>query len=153
MEISWTINKKRGYFRPVVDYLIKLTKDEIDLGIPAVKVDTQIPKPVNSWETHCFPEKNERAGFFDENSHEIITPSFKTPEAKGKIILPWRDDNNYPELKEGFVIVRKIIEEEILKAQQSLGFSEKGELDFSSDFREKGTAAMAGDRFLKAVSM
>lgn len=153
MEITWTINKKRGNFRPVLNYRIVLGKDEKDLAIPSVKVDSKIPKPVNSWEGHCYPGQNERGGIFDKETYEIVTPSFKTPEVRGKITLIWKDTSSYPEVENGFSVVRKEIEKEILDAQKSLPINEDGSLDFSSEFREKGAPAIAAERFLKAASM
>ena len=153
MEITWKLNKKRGYFRPVLDYKIVLSKDEIDLGIPPLKVDTKIPKPLNSWESHCFPEKNERAGLIDESTYEITTPCFKNPSTASRAVLVWKENNDYSDVEKGMEIVRDRMEKEILKAQKSLPIKKNGVVQFSPDFREKGTPVIAAERFLKAVSM
>jgi len=153
MEINWKILKKRGYFRPVLTYSIKLSKEECDLGISSLKIDTKILKPLNSWESHCFPDKNERAGRFDEKTYEISTPSFKNPLLNGSLVLCWKEENSYPEVKKGFEIIRNIMEKEIMRAQESLPICESGEIFVSSSFKKKTAPAFAAERFLKAACM
>ncbi|MGE4518230.1 MAG: hypothetical protein AB7E04_01825 [Desulfobacteraceae bacterium] len=153
MEINWKILKKRGYFRPVLTYSIKLSKEECGLGISSLKIDTKILKPLNSWESHCFPDKNERAGLFDSKTYEISSPSFKNSVINGSFVLCWKEDNLYPEVKKGFEIVRNVMENEIVKAQESLPISESGEIFISSAFRKKTAPGFAAERFLNACGM
>lgn len=62
MNISWTITKKRGNWRPVLQVTLRLEDWELDLGLPdQTKIQTNIPKPPYSHLERCLPGLNERA--------------------------------------------------------------------------------------------
>ncbi len=151
MEISWNIIKSRGNFRPVVKYKIILEENEARLGIPPLKVDSEIRKPLVSWERHCFPGKNERAGLYADENYIVITPGFKNPESTGEMIIPWKENNNYCEVENCFIKVRNRIEDEILSAKNSLPLNEKFNIGFSEEFKTKRAPSSAIDMFLKAA--
>lgn len=151
MEITWKLSKKRGNFRPVLNYKIIIGSDEKDLGIPSLSVDTKILKPIDSWESHCFPNNNERGGLYDKETYKITTPSFKKPEVKGRLMLAWRETLDYRDVEKGMELVRNEIEKEVLNAQKSLPIEKSGSIEYTSDFRKKAAPAIAAERFLKAA--
>eukprot|EP00767_Chilomastix_cuspidata_P000007 gnl/Chilomastix_cuspidata/10007.p2 GENE.gnl/Chilomastix_cuspidata/10007~~gnl/Chilomastix_cuspidata/10007.p2 ORF type:complete len:154 (-),score=10.29 gnl/Chilomastix_cuspidata/10007:47-508(-) len=153
MEINYEIEKQRGNFRPVVKYTITLGENEAILGIPPLKIDSGIKKPVNSWEKHCYPDKNERAGLFDKENYQILTPGFKNRESKGELRLGFNDSNDYKEVYDCFIKVRDIIEKEILKAKDFSAFNKSFKIGFSDDFKTERAPSSAKDMFLKAVGM
>ncbi|MBQ7586213.1 MAG: hypothetical protein IJU40_08215, partial [Desulfovibrionaceae bacterium] len=61
MQITWQILKKRGYVRPTLKYKINLEEHEKALCLPAIRVNSSILEPLDSWQEHCCPGQYERA--------------------------------------------------------------------------------------------
>ncbi len=72
MHIEWQIIKKRGNFRPILRYTITLTEFEVGLGMPAVRMQSCLPKPPDAGWTYCWPGENERIG--EEPLRDLKTP-------------------------------------------------------------------------------
>ena len=147
MKISWHIKKSRGNYRPVLTWTIRLDPAETELGLSPVSVDTRIPRPCDNWEAHCFEGRHERIGNL-AGTWELVTPSFWSGKAEGKMVLPWRKDNAYPEIEAGFERVRDAIEMEVERATQSLPMETGGELEMGLSAKRKLAPARVADRML-----
>lgn len=152
MEIHWSIKKKRGNYRPVLSWTITLTPLEQDLGLAPIAVDTGIPKPETHWEGHCYPDRNERGNSAMTETWEVSTPSHKSGRAEGQIILPWRQENDYPEVAEGFGRVRNAMEEAVTAAAASRPMDEKGRLELGEMAKKRLAPGVAADRMLRLAT-
>lgn len=151
MDISWKIQKKRGNYRPVLNWVITLEPAEMGLGMAPQAVDTGIPMPPAYWEAHCYPGQNERAGAGRQGSWEVITPSHRSGKAEGRMILPWREDNLYPEVSAGFERVRSAMEKALSLAVKSLPMDEEGKMTLAEMARKRLAPGLVADRMLASA--
>jgi len=132
VNIDWVISKKRGNFRPVLQYAIKLTDFERDLGVPMVRIESSIPKPPEaSWE-YCWPGQNERGPWTPAEFHQLATPAHKTGEATGILRLPWRESGEFPEVETSFQALREAFERVLEETAKSAPLRLCGCLDTST---------------------
>ncbi|ACS80616.1 hypothetical protein [Maridesulfovibrio salexigens] len=150
MIIEWNITKKRGNFRPVLTYTISLEDFEKELGLPQVVLESNIPEPPDSWSASCLPGKCERNGC-DCTAYRIYTPDHKTGETSGKLMLPWREGSDYPEVKESFLKLRNNFEAVLKEAYDSHPIDVEGKLELSGDTRRHIASGLVSQRFLKAA--
>lgn len=150
MIIEWSITKKRGNFRPVLSYTIRLEEFEIQLALPGVLLQSTIPEPPQPWSSSCLPATNERAGE-QCSTHRIYTPDHKTAETGGRLTLPWREDCSYPEVKESFTRLRADFETVLREAYSSLPIEENGRLELSAETKRHIADGIVSEKFLKAV--
>ena len=147
---EWSINKKRGNFRPVLIYTITLENFEKDLALQSIVQQSTIPQPPESWSVSCLPQKNERAGK-ECLVYQIYTPDYKKGEVSGKCNLPWRENSAYPEIEESFISLREEFESALKVAYESKPFEIKGELDLSTETRKHIASGLISQRFLEAA--
>ncbi|WP_419779051.1 hypothetical protein [Maridesulfovibrio sp.] len=150
MIIEWNINKKRGNFRPVLSYSIKLEEFEKELGLPQVVMESTIPEPPNSWSASCLPEKCERSGETC-STYRLYTPNHKKGEVEGKFTLPWRTDSDYPEIQDSFTRLRDHFEIILKEAYNSHPVDLNGRLELSEETRKYIAGGLISQRFLEAV--
>ncbi|MBQ7607261.1 MAG: hypothetical protein IJU76_04765 [Desulfovibrionaceae bacterium] len=150
MQISWQINKKRGYLRPTLTYSIHLEPHEKALCLPAMRIPSTIAEPIDSWQEHCWPGQYERADPPLLGTHYTIDiPSHEGRTWQQSIRLPWREDNAYPEVEETFRSVRSAYEEEILKAYASLPMKEEKTLEASPALAKHLASGVLAERLLR----
>lgn len=151
MNIEWTIAKKRGNFRPVLSYAITLTDYEKGLGMPAVRIESTIPKPPDAGLTYCWPGQNERAEWTPAEFHLLMTPPHTDGTLSKSLKLPWREDNDYPEVEESFRSLRDAFERALSQASASRPMDETGSLAISGGAKADIAPAFAAERILQVV--
>ena len=154
MHIEWTITKKRGWLRPTLTYTITLEAHEKALALPEVSVLSSIPKPEEERQEHCPPGRFERAasaniGAASGSCHELETPSHTGHPWPRSLRLPWRANNEYPEVEASFLLLRDAFEKELAAAYASLPMQDAGSLR-TSDRAKSGIApGILAERFLQ----
>ncbi|WDP92751.1 MAG: hypothetical protein HUN04_24730 [Desulfobacter sp.] len=149
MKINWKIRKKRGNYRPVLNYTMTLEPFEKSLAIQAVSIQSFIPEIPRPHESFCLPGKNERhQAWIPDRFHCLQVPYFKSGETRGFIRLPYRASGEYPEVEASFRELRDKYEEKVCIAYGQAPFETGGELDISSHTREVVAARVAADRLL-----
>ena len=149
MKIKWQIKKKRGNFRPTLNYTIVLEDYEKELAIHAVRIDTGIPEIPNPHLSHCQPGQDERSsGWRPTGFHRIQVPYFKTGRASDFIRLPFRASGEYPEVEAAFRDLRRIYEEEVCRAYGQAPIDQSGALGVSPETGRQIAARVTADRML-----
>ncbi len=149
MIVDWKIKKKRGNFRPVLTYNIKLESFERSLAIHAVNIESKIPYIPRSHENFCLPGENERHPNWEpKRFHRLQVPYFKTGETNGFIRLPFKESNDFPEVESAFRELRTVYEEKVCIAYNQAPFESKGSLDISCKTKEKVAAKVTADKLL-----
>lgn len=151
MNIEWTIIKKRGNFRPLLEYTVSLTEFECSLCLSGVRVESTIPKPPESSWSHCWPGQNERGDWTPTQFHLLMTPSHKDGTTSARLKLPWREDNAYPEVEASFALLRTAFERALAHALDSAPMHVRGRLETSEPMRQAVAPALAAQRILRAV--
>jgi len=151
VNINWTITKARGNYRPSLRYTIALTDFERELAMPAVRIVSPIPKPPDAGWTHCWPGQNERGDWTPSEFHLLMTPSHRDGSLEGELRLPWRPLNVYPEVEQGFELLREAFEKVLAESSESGPMREQGGLDTSGSARRAIAPAAAAQRILRAV--
>ena len=133
MHIEWNITKRRGNIRPVLHYTVTLEEHERELALPFIRVVSTIPEPPDSWQEFCYPGQHERA----ENpasgkTYDLEIPSHKGRLWKQSLRLPWREENDYPEVEQSFKKLCDAFEAELKAAYGSLPMDESNSLAASS---------------------
>ena len=132
MEINWTITKKRGNFRPSLNYKITLELFEKELAVNAISIKSTIPYIPNPHQAFCLPDANERNPHWRaSNFHYLSVPYFKKGESSGFIRLPFRESREYPEVAVSFqrlrdayeAVVRQAYGQRPLHLENQLGMS------------------------------
>ena len=118
MHIEWNITKRRGNIRPVLHYTVTLEEHERELALPFIRVVSTIPEPPDSWQEFCYPGQHERA----ENpasgkTYDLEIPSHKGRLWKQSLRLPWREENDYPEVEQSFKKLCDAFEAELKACQ------------------------------------
>lgn len=149
MKIEWTITKKRGNIRPMLHYCFVVESFERELALPPIRIESSIAEPLDACEEHCYPEKNERAtsplynGFY---MLEIV--SHKGNLWPQKIRLPWREDNEYPEVEESFKKLRTVFEKELASANASVAMQKSSSLQITDTATQFVAPSILAERFL-----
>ncbi|MCR5814769.1 MAG: hypothetical protein K6G15_09790 [Desulfovibrio sp.] len=152
MKITWTITKKRGYVRPTLTYHIELEEHEKALCLPAMRVTSSIPEPLDSWQEHCWPGQFERAEPpMLGKPYSLDIPSHQGRHGEQSLRLPWRVDNCYPEVEESFVHLRSAFEEELARAYASQPMAEEQTLKASADSKKQLAPGLVAERLLRSV--
>lgn len=149
MKIEWTITKKRGNLRPTLTYSFVIEKFEKELALPPIRIQSSIAEPFDVWEEHCYPNRNERAEEpIYKGYYHLEIVSHKGHVWTQKIRLPWRENNEYPEVEESFIKLRSAFEKELANANTSHAM----EKTFSLQITDMATECMApnvlAERFL-----
>ena len=149
MRIDWKIEKKRGYARPLLTYTIQLEEHEKALCLPALRVDSSIHEPIDSWQEHCWPGQYERADPPQVGAvYSIDIPSHQGRHWEQSLRLPWRSDNLYPEVEETFQHVRARFEEEVSRACASKPMQVEGSLEASTRVKQQIACSVLAERLL-----
>lgn len=149
MKISWNINKKQGNFRPHLHYTICLEGYERELAVHTINLTSTIPKIPCAHEAFCLPNIHERKVGWQPNSfHQISTPYFRDGTVNDYIRLPFRKNNDYPEIEESFAKLRYQFEVIVRDAYGAVGFTQEKELDTSSATKEIIAAHLAARKML-----
>ncbi len=149
MKIEWNIHKKKGNFRPVLHYSFIVEAFERDLALPPIRIKSTIQEPLEVYDEHCYPNTHERAqepqykGFYDL---EIV--SHKGRLWPQEIRLPWREDNNYPEVEESFKMLRQAFEDELASANSSEEMQVSSSLDITEHATLEIAPAILAEKFL-----
>ncbi|MFW5735274.1 MAG: hypothetical protein ACOCWR_09450 [Oceanidesulfovibrio sp.] len=151
MNIEWTLSKKRGNFRPVLSYTITLTDYEKSLGVPAVRIQSTIPKPPDAGLAYCWPGQNERSEWTPAEFHLLMTPPHTDGTITKSIKLPWREGNGYPEVDESFGLLRDSFERVLAESSASCPMIETGRLELSGKATSEIAPAFAAERILRAI--
>lgn len=149
MNIQWSITKERGNLRPILHYTIALTEFEKSIGMPAVRIQSTIPKPPDAGWTHCWPGENERGDWSPSDYYLLMSPSHKVAKTEEVLKLPWRKDNAYPEVEESFDALRKAFEEALVNASNSEPMNLAGRMETSGLAKRIVAPAFAAERILQ----
>lgn len=151
MLIEWKIEKKRGNVRPRLCCKITLSGFEKALAVSPLQIPSTIPKPPESFWEHCYPGERERDSWKPGEYYYLSTPSHKQGELQENFILPWREDNQYPEVEESFKLLRDEHEKLLRRAYDSRPFELEGALDITPETKRHIAPAAAAERILKVV--
>ncbi len=149
MKIEWTITKERGNLRPILSYSFSIEKFEKALALPPVIIQSTIPEPIESWREYCYPnidERNENAVYKSFYRLEII--SHKGSIWTQKMRLPWRENNEYPEVDESFKLLRQAFEEELERANASLPMNKSECLQITDVTSQNIAPTVLAEKFL-----
>lgn len=154
MKITWTISKKRGNWRPVLNYTCIFEDWERSLlASESVSVKTELPELLRYPEPDCPPGQRERAaGWKPEKWHRLCANPNRSGERIG-FKLPWRPGAkpDYPEVEEGFRLLRDAYERALREAYDSDPFEHTGELDLTQETKQHIAPGVTADRMLKIV--
>ena len=150
MYIEWNITKERGNLRPVLQYRVRLEDHEKALALPGVSIESTIPKPDEEHMKYCYPGVMERADGWQAHAfHTLEAPSHVGHPMLHTLTLPWRSDNDYPEVQASFGRLRDALEREIERASKSEPMDEKGSVRASMRAKKLLAPDVAAVRFLR----
>lgn len=153
MYIEWSITKERGYKRPVLNYLVSLEEHEKALAIPEVSVTSTIPKPDDAVQRFCYPDRLERVeGWKPTTFYELEAPSHRGSPYPHNLVLPWREDNEYPEVEASFAMLREALEAELARAAESQPMNVKGSMRASLPGKQALAPSVAAERLLSLAN-
>ncbi len=143
MKINWTITKKRGNFRPTLNYKITLEAFEKKLAVNAVSIKSTIPAVPDPHQGFCLPGTNERSPQWKgSNCHYLSVPYFKKGEASGFIRLPFRESREYPEVTASFQTLRDAYETVVRQAYGHGPLNLTDELEMSQGTKQEIAATI-----------
>ncbi len=153
MQIEWKITKKRGNMRPVLSYCVHLEDHEKALALPVVSIVSRIPKPEEDRQDYCYPGLLERAANYNpQNFHVLEAPSHKGHAWTRTLLLPWREDNSYPEVEASFELLRQAMEEVLRGAYNSEPMELAGSVRTSFGAKAKIAPGVLGEKFLRIAA-
>jgi len=149
MRIKWEIKKKRGNFRPSLNYVIVLEPFEKKLAVHAVSVQSTIPMVCDPHLSFCLPGENERELSWEPSGfHVLSAPFFKNGRISEFIRLPFRASGEYPEVEASFEKLRKNHERVVQKAYRLAPINTQGNLDICHETKKQIAAMVTADRFM-----
>jgi len=152
MNIKWTIEKKRGNFRPVLLYEINLESFEKKLAVATVSIASSIAHIPEPRSRFCLPDTNERVkGWLPTLFHRISTPGFRRGELQKRIILPYATDGQFAEVEASFKFLRSEFEKEMQSAKFSDSVLIRKELRLTPQTSKKMAGGIAAHRMLQLV--
>ena len=149
MKIEWNIKKEQGNLRPKLYYWLALEPFEIKLGVPMVQVISTIPKPPDAWESHAYPKQKERGDWTPGMFYNLCSPSHKTGFSEVMVRLPMRENCQYPEVEESFLLLRKEYEKCLKEAYHNAAFEIRGSLDISRETKKQIAPGFVAAKMLK----
>ena len=150
MRIEWNIQKKRGNLRPVLTYSVSLEDHEKALAMHSVSVVSSIPVPEEARQEYCYPDQWERSDKGETREcYRMEAPSHKGHSWTHALRLPWREENEYPEVEESFLRLREAFEQELARAFRSRPLQMQGSLCLSDEAKAGVAPAVLADRFLQ----
>lgn len=151
MRIEWKIEKKRGNLRPKLTYSTTLDEYETNLCLPMVRIDSTIPKPPQSFASHCWPGENERAQWVPDAFYQLSTPSHKTGDLNETMTLPWRENNAYPEVEASLAQLQMAFEEMLQASSASDPINIGNEMETTTAAKQQIASAFLAERILQAA--
>ena len=148
MRLHWHIDKKRGNFRPVLTHRVELDDWERELATPALRVTSTIPEPAQSWREYCYPGELERGDAPPASCYQLEIPPHKGRFGSTALRLPWREDNDYPEVQASFEALRLAFETELARTRASEPMNECGSLRLSGKALRAATPEIMAARLL-----
>ena len=155
MHIEWKIEKKRGNLRPDLRYSVRLEEHEKALALPPVSIISTIPKPEEERQDYCYPGQYERAekqNNSNEEYHILEVPSHKGHSWMRSLRLPWRENNEYPEVEASFHLLRSVFETELHSAYESKPIADSYNLQTSNAAKRNIAPGVLAERFLHLVN-
>ncbi|SDF66960.1 hypothetical protein [Desulfovibrio legallii] len=153
MRIEWKITKKRGNLRPVLRYSVELEEHEKALALPTVAIVSSIPQPEEPRQDYCYPGCLERAADAAPGAfYTLEAPSHKGHTWTRTLLLPWREDNAYPEVAASFLRLREALEKELERAYNSAPLLLNGAERTSPALRRVLAPGVLGARLLRAAA-
>lgn len=161
MRMEWKIRKERGNLRPTLYYTVSLEDHEKKLGLPPVSILSSIPVPEEPHQDYCYPGLLERRALDGAESNETNTiaesqeyytleaPSHKGHSWPRTLRLPWRENNDYPEVEASFLRLREACEKELAAAYASRPMEQEGALQTSASARQGVAPAVLAERLLR----
>jgi len=154
MNIKWTIEKKRGNFRPILDYEILLESFEKELAVATVSITSQIAQIPEQRSRFCLPDTNERVtGWLPARFHLLSTPGFRRGEIQKRIILPYADNSKFAEIEASFIRLRSEFENQMQAAKDSKAVLSRKELRLTEATGKKMAGDIAAHRMLQLVGV
>lgn len=152
MKITWTIEKPRGNFRPVLEYKITLEDFEKALAMPPVSIASEIPQIPDPRRKFCLPGTNEReSGWVPTRFHQLSSPSFRRAQGGKRIILPYTLCGSFVQVENSFRRLRQAFEREMQAARDSGPVLMRRELCLTDDTRKEMATNIAAHRMLQLV--
>lgn len=155
MRIEWKIEKKRGNLRPELRYSVTLEEHEKALALPPVSIISSIPRPEEDRQDYCYPGQYERAENPDSGRaeyHVLEIPSHKGHSWVRSLRLPWRRNNEYPEVEDAFRLLRSAFEKELAAAYASQPISSSHDLRTSESAKRNIAPGVLAERFLNLAA-
>ena len=151
MKLHWTITKARGNLRPLLTYSIELEPWERRLATPPLRIPSSIPEPPDSWQEYCYPDQLERAGQSGPGCYALDIPPHKGGHGSTSLRLPWRADNEYPEVAASFARLRDAYEQELARAYASAPMNQSQSLRVRSPLLRETAPGILGQRILEGL--
>lgn len=148
MLIEWTIQKKAGHLRPKLRYEITLEAFEIELAVPMVQITSTIPKPPDAGQHYVWPGTKECGKEMPDAFYDLCAPSHKTGFRRETLMLPMRRGNDYPEVEDSFLELRRVFEEALLEAYANSAFETRGRLELTPETKRCIAPSVVARRFL-----
>ncbi|MDL2269669.1 hypothetical protein LJC71_07830 [Desulfosarcina sp. OttesenSCG-928-A07] len=153
MQIEWIIEKKRGNYRPVLKYSVALEEHEKAMALPPVSILSAIPKPEADHKGYCYPGQHERSDAPEKQIpkafHTLDVPSHQGHSWTHCLRLPWRADNEYPEVEASFQQLRCAFEKELESAYASTPVKISQSLKTSGAAKTTIAPGVLAERFLR----
>ncbi len=150
MRIEWSITKQRGNIRPVLAYSFIVEKFEKELALPPILVESTIPEPLEPWQGYCYPNEFERSQIPEyKGCYRLELISHKGRTWKQELRLPWRADNDYPEVEESFQRLREAFEKELSCANQSAPMNECASMQLTDMATQNIAPSVLAEKFLR----
>ncbi|MDL2316456.1 hypothetical protein LJC59_05180 [Desulfovibrio sp. OttesenSCG-928-A18] len=156
MRIEWTIEKKRGNLRPMLRYSVTLEEHEKALALPGISVLSCIPEVEEERQEYCYPGQYERTKIattgIERQRRYLEIPSHVGHSWTHSLRLPWRKDNDYPEVETSFRLLREAFEKELAAAYASKPMRAEGSLETSAPAKANIAPGILGERFLRSAA-
>ncbi|PIE58660.1 MAG: hypothetical protein CSA33_01800 [Desulfobulbus propionicus] len=149
MNIQWSIDKRRGNYRPTLTYVITLEEHELAIAMHSVSITSSIPRIPNSGRAWCMPGCDERAlNWSPKEFHQLHVPYFKTGMTNDFIRLPFREHDHYPEVEASFSDLRQTYEQVVAQVYAFKPFRQEQTMDMTSATKQKIAATLTAQKML-----
>ncbi len=149
MKICWSIDKKRGNYRPTLQYTITLEAHERAIAVDSLRIESTIPRIPTAGRSWCLPGQDERAeGWQPTEFHSLTVPWFKVGESSDVLRLPFRDSGLYPEVEASFARLRSAWEEVVRTTWNWEPLAESGMMETSEETKSAIAARLAAMQML-----
>jgi hypothetical protein len=126
MKVQYKIEKPVGMYRPVLNIYWEYAPEEKALNPITNDITTEIII-VNGWSRTVNDAKTEE----EKTAKLSLRPGIGNEPRT--YYLPWREDNNYPEVEVGIKQIRDEMERALLEASRSHPFTASGEMGLTPE--------------------